>query len=75
MKNNTRFADFVSTLDYLEVCRVTISPDGEFSVPSEKDGRIVQVTRRTRSALAGFLREFADRLECEPKKEKRSKKR
>jgi hypothetical protein len=60
---NKRFAEFVGTLDYIEVARIVIAPDGAFTVPSEKDGRIVLVSPATRKALARFLREFADRLE------------
>ncbi len=58
------FRQFVDTIDYLEVCRVTIRPDGTFTIPNERDGKIAQVAPRTRRALAEFLREFADRLEC-----------
>jgi len=61
---NRKFQDFVDTLDYLEVLRVTVSPEGEFNVPSERDGKIAQVSPTTRRALGGFLRELADRLEC-----------
>jgi hypothetical protein len=61
---NQKFRDFVDTLDHLEVLRVTISPQGEFSVPSEKDGKIAQVSPTTRKALGRFLRELANRLEC-----------
>jgi hypothetical protein len=61
------FESFVETLDYLEVCRVTVSPEGKFEVPSERDGRIVQVSAASRKSLARFMREFADRLD-EPAK-------
>jgi hypothetical protein len=61
---NSDFKQFVDTLDYLEVMRVTITPKGEFKIPSEKDGKIAQVAPTTRHALAAFLREAADRLEC-----------
>jgi hypothetical protein len=61
---NQKFLAFVDTLDHLEVLRITISPAGEFSVPSEKDGKIAQVSPSTRKALGRFLRELADRLEC-----------
>jgi hypothetical protein len=61
---NRKFAEFVDTLDYIEVCRINIAPDGSFSVPSEKDGRIAQVTFKTRVDLAKFIRELADRLDC-----------
>ncbi len=64
MKAHTRFFDYVDTLDYMEVCRVVIGRDGEYSVPSEKDGRIAMVSPTTRKALGKFLRKFADRLEC-----------
>ena len=64
MKTHARFLDYVDTLDYMEVCRVVISRDGEYSIPSEKDGRISLVSPTTRKALGKFLREFADRLEC-----------
>lgn len=64
MNPHFHFRDFVDTLDFLEVCRVTISPQGIFEIPSEKEGRIAQVSPKTRKALARFLREFSDRLEC-----------
>lgn len=60
---NKRFAEFVGTLDYIEVARIVIAPDGGFSVPSEKDGRIALVSPASRKALARFCRELADRLE------------
>ncbi|MGH9685295.1 MAG: hypothetical protein ACRD4S_16995 [Candidatus Acidiferrales bacterium] len=62
-KVNARFSQFVSTLDYIEVCRITIAPDGSFTVPSEKDGRIAIVSIASRRALAKFCRELALRLE------------
>ena len=64
MKTHARFLDYVDTLDYMEVCRVVISREGEYSIPSEKDGRISLVSPTTRKALGNFLRKFAERLEC-----------
>lgn len=58
------FRDLTETLTHIEVCRITCSPEGEFAVPNEKDGRIAEVSPKTRKALAKFVREFADRLEC-----------
>lgn len=60
-----RFTDFVETLDYLEVCRITVTPDGVFECPSEKDGRVAIIPRKTRKSLAKFLRTLGDRLETE----------
>ena len=60
---NKRFTEFVGTLDYIEVARIVVAPDGGFSVPSEKDGRIALVSAGSRKALARFCRELADRLE------------
>ena len=56
MKTHARFLDYVDTLDYMEVCRVVISREGEYSIPSEKDGRISLVSPTTRKALGNFLR-------------------
>jgi hypothetical protein len=70
-QRNKRFLEFVDTLDHIEVCRITLSPDGEFSVPSEREGRIAQVSSASRKSLAKFCRSFADRLEHKPKKSKR----
>lgn len=58
-----RFTDFVETLDYLEVCRITVTPDGVFECPGEADGRIAQIPRKTRASLAKFLRKLGDRLD------------
>ncbi len=61
---NKKFLDVVGTVDHLDVFRVTISPDGEFSVPNEKDGRVALLSRSTRAQLASFVRSFAGRLQC-----------
>jgi hypothetical protein len=61
---NKRFLDVVETLDHLEVCRITIQPNGKFTVPNEKDGKISLLPTSTRRELASFARAFADRLEC-----------
>lgn len=65
------FSAFVGTLDYLQVCRVIVSPAGEFSVPDEDGGRITSVDASTRKKLAKFVRAFADRLETPPPVQKR----
>jgi hypothetical protein len=65
-KMDRRFTDFVETLDYLEVCRITVTQDGVFECPSESDGRVSQIPKKTRKALGTFLRQFADRLEKDP---------
>jgi hypothetical protein len=62
-KPNRTFADFVGTLEYIEVCRIVVSPEGTFSVPSEKDGKIANVSPTTRKQLARFVTEFAKRLQ------------
>lgn len=62
-KQSRLFADFVDTLDYVEVCRITVTPSGTFEVPSEREGRVVQVSAATRRSLAKFCRAFADRLD------------
>jgi hypothetical protein len=64
-KMDRRFTDFVETLDYLEVARITVTPDGVFECPGEKDGRVAKIPRKTRKSLAKFLRKFGDRLETE----------
>jgi hypothetical protein len=63
MELDKRFMDFVETLDYLEVCRITVTPDGVFECPSEADGRIARIPRKTRGSLAKFLRKLGDRLD------------
>lgn len=63
-KPHSNFQDVVTTFDSLDVCRVVIAPDGTFSVPSEKDGRVAKISSKTRYALAKFLRELADRMLC-----------
>jgi len=78
---NISFKQYAETLDYLEVLKVTISPEGEYRIPSEKDGRIALVNPEERARLREFLLEFCKRLECpnpehatgaEPKKSKRT---
>jgi hypothetical protein len=76
---NLSFRQYADTLDYLEVLKVTISPEGEYKIPSEKDGRIANVTPEERQRLREFLLEFCKRLECpnvehasEPKKKSRA---
>lgn len=73
MKTIKNFQEFVDTLDHIEVCRITIAPDGEFSVPSETDGRITQVSQKTRLALAQFMTEFSKRLRCGEIKKKKER--
>lgn len=63
---NQQFLDFVERLEYLEVCRITITPDGTYDVPGEHDGRIARVSLKSRKALAKFCRKFARRLEKMP---------
>ena len=61
---DSKFKEFAALADYQEVCRVTVSPEGKFNIPSEKDGKIAQVSPEARHALAAFLKEAALRLEC-----------
>lgn len=61
---NANFKQYAETLDYLEVLKVTISPEGEYRIPSEKDGRIALVSPEERQRLRSFLLEFCQRLEC-----------
>lgn len=63
-KKSRAFSYFVETLDYLEVCRITVAPSGKFEVPSEREGRIALITVPTRRSLAKFCRQFADRLDA-----------
>lgn len=58
-----RFTDVVETLDYLEIARITITPDGAFACPSEDQGRVAGVSSATRRDFAKFLRQLADRVE------------
>lgn len=58
------FRELAETLDQMEVCKITCHPDGKFFVPSEKDGRVAQLSPETRQELSEFLRGFADRLLC-----------
>jgi hypothetical protein len=58
------FKEFAALADYQEVCRITVRPGGTYAIPSEKDGKIAQVSPQARHSLAAFLREFCNRLEC-----------
>ena len=61
---NASFKQYAETLDQIEVLRVTISPKGEYKIPSEKDGRIAVIGPEERARLRQFLLEFCQRLEC-----------
>ena len=61
---NVSFKQYAETLDYLEVLKVTISAEGEYRIPSEKDGRIALIVPEERARLREFLLEFCERLEC-----------
>ena len=60
---NASFKQYAETLDQIEVLRVTISPKGEYKIPSEKDGRIAVIDPEERARLRQFLLEFCHRLE------------
>jgi hypothetical protein len=66
------FKEFAALADYQEVCRITVAPDGSYRIPNEKDGKVAQVSTEARKALATFLREFSDRLECPDKEHVKS---
>jgi len=61
---NASFKQYAETLDSMEILRVTISKNGEYDIPSEKDGRIALVDPEERARLRQFLLEFCQRLEC-----------
>jgi hypothetical protein len=61
---NSSFRQYAETLDYLEVLKITITPEGEYRIPSEKDGRIALITTEERTRLREFLTQFCVRLEC-----------
>ncbi len=75
VKLSRDFPAIVRTLDYLEICRIVIYPDGKIGIPAEKEGRIAQAPPRTRKSVAREMRAFADRLECpDPKHVRGAKK-
>lgn len=61
---NISFKQYADQFDYIEVLKVTIRPDGNYAIPSEKDGKIANVTPEERHRLREFLLAFCDRLEC-----------
>jgi hypothetical protein len=61
---NVSFKQYADQLDYIEVLKITISPKGEYRIPSEKDGKIACVEAEERARLREFLLEFCQRLEC-----------
>jgi hypothetical protein len=61
---NSSFRQYADTLDYLEVLKVTISPKGEYKIPSEKDGRVALVDAGERTKLRAFLLDFCMRMDC-----------
>ena len=60
---NISFRQYADQFDYIEVLKVTIRPDGSYAIPSEKDGKIANVTPEERHRLREFLLEFCERLE------------
>jgi hypothetical protein len=61
---NISFRQYADTLDYLEVLKVTISPKGEYKIPSEKDGRVALINADERTKLRAFLLDFCMRMDC-----------
>ena len=62
---NASFRKYAETLEKIEVLTVTITPEGEYNVPSEKKGKIAQIDDCERVRLRHYLFEFACRMECE----------
>lgn len=60
---NASFRKYAETLDKLEVLTVTITPEGEYKVPSEKKGRIAQIDEAERKRLRKFLFGFGCEME------------
>jgi hypothetical protein len=63
---NKDFREFAETLEKIEVLTVIINPEGEYHIPSEKKGRIAEVSPEQRERLRLFLQEFCDRLKPAP---------
>jgi hypothetical protein len=61
---NASFRKYAETLEKIEVLTVTITPEGEYNVPSEKKGKIAQIDDDERVRLREYLFEFACRMEC-----------
>jgi hypothetical protein len=61
---NASFRQYAETFDTIEVLKVMISPEGEYSVPSEKKGRIAEVSQAERTRLRKFLLELCLRMDC-----------
>lgn len=61
---NVDFKEWAETLEKIEVLTVTITPKGEYHVPSEKKGRIVDVSPEQRARLRSFLFDFSCRMDC-----------
>ena len=59
---NKDFREYAETLEKIEVLTVIINPEGEYHIPSEKKGRIADVTPEQRERLRLYLQEFCDRL-------------
>jgi hypothetical protein len=58
------FREYAETLKKIEVLTVEIKPDGEYHVPSEKQGRITEVSPEQQIRLADYLIEFSTRIKA-----------
>lgn len=59
---NKDFREYAETLEKIEVLTVTITPEGEYNIPSEKKGKIAEVSAEQRKRLRDYLLEFCNRL-------------
>lgn len=59
---NADFKEYADTLEKIEVLTVTITPSGEYNIPSEKKGRIADVSEEQRARLRDYLLDFCSRL-------------
>lgn len=60
---NISFRKYAETQEKIEVLTITITPEGEYKVPSEKKGRIAQIDEAERKRLRRFLLGFACEME------------
>lgn len=70
---NANFKEYAEILEKIEVLTITITPEGEYHVPSEKKGKITEVSTEQRARLRSFLIGFACRLNCGELEESREK--
>lgn len=70
---NVDFKEYADCLEKIEVLTIVILPDGSYHIPSEKKGKIADVSPEQRERLRDYLLDFCSRLApavpaAEPKK-------